>query len=257
MREDTALAYFCNIRNPFYDRTSNNEQIKMQKMDAALLESKDGVRYKLHYANEPDLFVIRKEKVDKGRVTTTNCYYILGGLVFQAPLYQSVVSARLYNVLYSMNELFHDLQPNVRYSSTTGQYYWNFEEQETAMAAEEALQQKQKREQERRIAQEEMIQQSTRPPYSNEIQLHVDKLIYDMEVDTYGELRKRMEEKQLQLQQQQQTSLVATGEDQSELLDATANNEAQHLIKRTLSSAQMQGMAVEQSPQALKKAKLA
>lgn len=38
LTEHNALNYFCQVGNPFYDKTSNNEVIKMQRLDPSAMK---------------------------------------------------------------------------------------------------------------------------------------------------------------------------------------------------------------------------
>ena len=54
-----------------------------------------GIEYILHEAQEPHLFVMRKQKRDSAeKVTPLSMYYILDGSIYQAPQLYSVVSSR-------------------------------------------------------------------------------------------------------------------------------------------------------------------
>lgn len=38
INEETALDYFCQSSNPFYDNTCNNETIRMQRLDMRMIK---------------------------------------------------------------------------------------------------------------------------------------------------------------------------------------------------------------------------
>ena len=85
------MDYFSERTNPFYDRTCNNEVLKMQRvgMQGAgpidqHLPSMVGVEYILLCAQEPILYVIRKQqRHSPSQVTTIADYYIVAGVVYQ------------------------------------------------------------------------------------------------------------------------------------------------------------------------------
>ena len=85
------MDYFSERTNPFYDRTCNNEVLKMQRvgMQGAgpidqHLPSMVGVEYMLLCAQEPILYVIRKQqRHSPSQVTTLADYYIVAGVVYQ------------------------------------------------------------------------------------------------------------------------------------------------------------------------------
>ncbi|XP_064816529.1 mediator of RNA polymerase II transcription subunit 6-like [Oncorhynchus masou masou] len=54
------LDYFSERSNPFYDRTCNNEVVKMQRLTLEHLNQMVGVEYILLHAQEPILYIIRK-----------------------------------------------------------------------------------------------------------------------------------------------------------------------------------------------------
>ncbi|CAI7809782.1 unnamed protein product [Closterium sp. NIES-54] len=89
--------YFAN--SPFYDRTCNNEQLRMQgihPLDTAHLREMVGWEYSLHMAQEPHLFVLRKQKRDgPDRTTPVAAYYILDGSIYQAPSLHAVIGSRI------------------------------------------------------------------------------------------------------------------------------------------------------------------
>ena len=91
------MDYFSERTNPFYDRTCNNEVLKMQRvgMQGAgpidqHLPSMVGVEYILLCAQEPILYVIRKQqRHSPSQVTTIADYYIVAGVVYQVVIVQS------------------------------------------------------------------------------------------------------------------------------------------------------------------------
>ena len=91
------MDYFSERTNPFYDRTCNNEVLKMQRvgMQGAgpidqHLPSMVGVEYILLCAQEPILYVIRKQqRHSPSQVTTIADYYIVAGVVYQVYIGQS------------------------------------------------------------------------------------------------------------------------------------------------------------------------
>ena len=92
------MDYFSERTNPFYDRTCNNEVLKMQRvgMQGAgpidqHLPSMVGVEYILLCAQEPILYVVRKQQRNSpSHVTTLADYYIVAGVVYQVNCSQSI-----------------------------------------------------------------------------------------------------------------------------------------------------------------------
>ncbi|XP_009981662.1 PREDICTED: uncharacterized protein LOC104376736, partial [Tauraco erythrolophus] len=62
LNNGSVLDYFSERSNPFYDRTCNNEVVKMQRMTLDHLNQMVGVEYILLHAQEPILFIIRKQQ---------------------------------------------------------------------------------------------------------------------------------------------------------------------------------------------------
>ncbi|XP_050809567.1 mediator of RNA polymerase II transcription subunit 6 isoform X3 [Gopherus flavomarginatus] len=62
LNNGSVLDYFSERSNPFYDRTCNNEVVKMQRLTLDHLHQMIGVEYILLHAQEPILFIIRKQQ---------------------------------------------------------------------------------------------------------------------------------------------------------------------------------------------------
>uniref|UniRef100_A0A9L0SM51 Mediator of RNA polymerase II transcription subunit 6 n=1 Tax=Equus caballus TaxID=9796 RepID=A0A9L0SM51_HORSE len=62
LNSGSVLDYFSERSNPFYDRTCNNEVVKMQRLTLEHLNQMVGVEYILLHAQEPILFIIRKQQ---------------------------------------------------------------------------------------------------------------------------------------------------------------------------------------------------
>ena len=62
LNQTNVMDYFSERSNPFYDRTCNNEILKMQKLGVAdvQLQNMVGAEYILLHVQEPILYVIRK-----------------------------------------------------------------------------------------------------------------------------------------------------------------------------------------------------
>jgi mediator of RNA polymerase II transcription subunit 6 len=118
LRRETVLDYFAG--SPFYDRTCLNEVLRMQKTltpeDARdKLRRLPGTVYELDEArteevapteSEPAhmLYVIRKLRRDgAGSEVSLRWYYVLDGLVYEAPTLASVLRARLLKVAWHLH----------------------------------------------------------------------------------------------------------------------------------------------------------
>ncbi|KPP65539.1 mediator of RNA polymerase II transcription subunit 6-like, partial [Scleropages formosus] len=82
--------------NPFYDRQCNNELVKMQRLTLDHLNQMVGVEYILLHAQEPILYIIRKQqRQSPAQVIPLSDYYIIAGVVYQAPDLGSVIGSRV------------------------------------------------------------------------------------------------------------------------------------------------------------------
>lgn len=107
---DRNLVFDYFALSPFYDRTCNNEQLRMEAihpLDMTHLSKKTGMEYILHEAQEPHLFVIRKQKRDgPEKVSAQAAYYVLDGSIYQAPHLYNVIGSRVVSSCHeSRNQL--------------------------------------------------------------------------------------------------------------------------------------------------------
>eukprot|EP01114_Cavostelium_apophysatum_P023615 TRINITY_DN8951_c0_g1_i1.p1 TRINITY_DN8951_c0_g1~~TRINITY_DN8951_c0_g1_i1.p1 ORF type:complete len:257 (-),score=36.23 TRINITY_DN8951_c0_g1_i1:2-772(-) len=127
LNRDTALDYFA--LSGFYDRTCNNEQLKMQRLPLDKLVQMRGIEYVLFAAKEPDLYVIRKQKRDSpANVTPQTSYYIIKGTIFQAPNLYSVLASRTIKSLYNVQKSFKEAANYVSFDPYVN-YAWDFNQQ--------------------------------------------------------------------------------------------------------------------------------
>lgn len=128
LNEATALEYFS--LSQFYDRSCNNEIIKMQRLDPALKATMEGIEYDLVPQSAPNLFVISKQRRAKGptpSVSLLAIYYILNGNIYQAPTAHSVISSRVLQSLYHLRTAFDAMQahalPSIASASTSSAHW--------------------------------------------------------------------------------------------------------------------------------------
>ncbi len=123
------LNYFAERTNPFYDHTCNNEILRMRgiKIDALPeLEKMQGTEYVLLHVQEPILYVIRKQKRLSPTATTPLAnYYIIAGIVYQAPDLQSIIQSKMLTTIHCLQSAFEECFQYVRFHPSTD-YYWNF-----------------------------------------------------------------------------------------------------------------------------------
>lgn len=126
LNQSNVMDYFSERSNPFYDRTSNNEVCKMQRFSPEHLANMQGVEYVLLHVQEPILYVVRKQhRHSPTQVTPLADYYILTGVVYQAPDLCSVINSRLLNAVHCLKGVFDESLSYARYHQSKG-YWWEF-----------------------------------------------------------------------------------------------------------------------------------
>ena len=98
LNAQTVLHYFA--LSPFYDRTCNNERLKMQRLALDQLKNMRGVEYELmpNVAKQlpQQLFLIRKQRRSgRTQVKPLAMYYVLDGTIYQAPNIHAMLTSRL------------------------------------------------------------------------------------------------------------------------------------------------------------------
>lgn len=109
---ERALVFDYFALSPFYDRTCNNEQLRMRSihpLDTSQLSKMTGVEYMLHEVQEPNLFIFRKQKRDgPEKAIPISAYYILDGSIYQAPNLHNVIGSRVVRALYHISKAFSE-----------------------------------------------------------------------------------------------------------------------------------------------------
>uniref|UniRef100_UPI00358F2EF4 mediator of RNA polymerase II transcription subunit 6 isoform X2 n=1 Tax=Myxine glutinosa TaxID=7769 RepID=UPI00358F2EF4 len=124
------LDYFSERSNPFYDRSCNNEFVKMQRQTLDQLNTMTGLEYILLHVQEPILYIVRKQhRHSPTQVTPLTDYYIIAGVVYQAPDIASVINSRILNAVHNIQSAFDETLSYSRYHPSKG-YWWRFKEQE-------------------------------------------------------------------------------------------------------------------------------
>ncbi|KAA8581862.1 hypothetical protein FQN60_008602 [Etheostoma spectabile] len=124
------LDYFSERSNPFYDRTCNNEVVKMQRLTLEHLNQMVGVEYILLHAQEPILYIIRKQqRQSPTQVIPLADYYIIVGVVYQAPDLGTVISSRALSAVHGIQSAFDEAMSYCRYHPSKG-YWWHFKDHE-------------------------------------------------------------------------------------------------------------------------------
>ncbi|KAL7638196.1 UNVERIFIED_CONTAM: hypothetical protein RMT77_011821 [Armadillidium vulgare] len=119
------LDYFTERSNPFYHKDCNNEFLKMQQNTRIEgLQHMQGVEYMLLHAQDPILYIIRKQhRYSPTQVSPLACYHIIAGQVFQTPDVGSVINSRLVSSVNHLNSAFSELQSFSQYHPSRG-YWW-------------------------------------------------------------------------------------------------------------------------------------
>lgn len=135
------LDYFCQKSNPFYEHENcNNEMAKMQRLPPEQMTMMIGKEYVLLHVQEPILYVIRKQD-RQGPDTTTPLvdYYILAGVVYQAPDLNSIIQSRVLNSALNLQSALEEFQALSTFNPNTG-YSWKSKQQQKATKSTERLQ---------------------------------------------------------------------------------------------------------------------
>lgn len=115
------LDYFCQKSNPFYDKLCNNEIAKMQRLTPDQMLVMTGKEYTLLHVQEPILYVIRKQdRTGPESVTPLVDYYILAGIVYQAPDLNSIIQTRVLNSASNLQSALEEFQNLSSFSSSSG-----------------------------------------------------------------------------------------------------------------------------------------
>nr|CAG4648898.1 EOG090X0E0D [Polyphemus pediculus] len=145
LNNQNVMDYFMERSNPFYDRTCNNEIVKMQRLNVDQLSNLTGIEYILLHVQEPILYVIRKQhRHSAGQVTPLAVYYIIAGIIYQAPDLGSVINSRTLTTINHLQGAFDEARQYSRYHPSKG-YWWEFKDNETKDQDDESKKAKKKR----------------------------------------------------------------------------------------------------------------
>lgn len=133
LNANTVLDYFTDKFNPFYEHTCNNEMIRMRGMTFKnpeelyqQLRKMVGIEYIHVHTFEPILHIVRKQR----RISPTQeiplaNYYIIAGVIYQAPDLMSIVQTRLTTSIHYLQSAFDEIFSHARFHPSTD-YYWDF-----------------------------------------------------------------------------------------------------------------------------------
>lgn len=122
LNEATALHYFS--LSQFYDQQCNNELIKMQQLDQALMKTMAGIEYSV---SSPcaGLFIVTKSRrsLNPTKVEPLASYYIHEGCIYQSPSLHAVLATRTLQTMHYLRKAF-EIMHNASALSTTGKHVW-------------------------------------------------------------------------------------------------------------------------------------
>lgn len=102
----------------------------MQRLTMDHLSQMTGVEYILLHAQEPILFIIRKQqRQSPTQVIPLADYYIIAGVIYQAPDLGSVINSRVLSAVHGIQSAFDEAMSYCRYHPSKG-YWWHFKDQE-------------------------------------------------------------------------------------------------------------------------------
>lgn len=107
----TVMDYF--YISVFYDKAANNEKTKE---DLGKLKFMKGLEYTLvHSIPEAGIFHIRKQfRHSERKITPLALYYVLGGIVYEAPSLHRVLDCKIRNLSFSLNQSLENLSSFIR-----------------------------------------------------------------------------------------------------------------------------------------------
>ncbi|OAF71437.1 Mediator complex subunit 6 [Intoshia linei] len=114
------MDYFSQLSNPFYDKTCNNQILKMQRLEANNLVNMIGLEYMCVFDQEPILFIIRKQyRKSPHEIQSISSYYICAGTVYESPDLMTLYISRLITASYNLRKAFEEVQNYSKYDDDT------------------------------------------------------------------------------------------------------------------------------------------
>jgi len=132
LRTDNVLDYFS--MSPFYDRSSNNQVLKMQTNFNEQLQSRGsditkelekmvGIEYRISVAREPDLWAIQKlYRKSPSDVDLLAVYFVSGENIYQSPSIYNVLVSRLLAISKNVEEALGIAEQLPRFTSRGYEY---------------------------------------------------------------------------------------------------------------------------------------
>lgn len=134
LRTDNVLEYFS--LSPFYDRSSNNQVLKMQSQYNELhsrgndlyseLQNMKGLEFVVAIAQDPDLWVIRKqERISPKETRPISTYFVVGENIYMAPAVHTIIQNRILSIALSLNKALGIARNLPTFSPSHGYLYKN------------------------------------------------------------------------------------------------------------------------------------
>uniref|UniRef100_A0A8C5JXM0 Mediator of RNA polymerase II transcription subunit 6 n=1 Tax=Jaculus jaculus TaxID=51337 RepID=A0A8C5JXM0_JACJA len=119
LNSGSVLDYFSERSNPFYDRTCNNEVVKMQRLTLEHLNQMVAIEY----------ILLHQQRQSPAQVIPLADYYIIAGVIYQAPDLGSVINSRVLTAVHGIQSAFEEAMSYCRYHPSKG-YWWHFKDHE-------------------------------------------------------------------------------------------------------------------------------
>ncbi|MBN3305043.1 MED6 polymerase, partial [Amia calva] len=104
--------------------------VKMQRLTLDHMNQMVGFEYILLHAQEPILYIIRKQqRQSPTQVVPLADFYIIAGVVYQAPDLGSVIGSRVLSAVHGVQSAFDEAMSYCRYHPSKG-YWWHFKDQD-------------------------------------------------------------------------------------------------------------------------------
>lgn len=140
LNPENVLDYFCQKSNPFYDKLSNNEIARMQNLHPEQMKVMTGKEFILLHVQDPILYVIRKqERLAPDSTIPLTDYYILAGVVYQAPDLNSVIQSRVLNAALNLKGALDEFQQICTFNPSTG-YSWTSQQKRETTKSDKPVQ---------------------------------------------------------------------------------------------------------------------
>ncbi|OLL24935.1 Mediator of RNA polymerase II transcription subunit 6 [Neolecta irregularis DAH-3] len=121
------LEYFS--QSPFYDRSSNNQALKMQTQfsdfgdfQKNLLKMK-GIEYAVVKEGPEHWIIAKQHRVSETLAFPLTYYFVIWENVYQAPDLHSILSSRMLNTMRSLSQALDEVSSAVQWDARTGYSY--------------------------------------------------------------------------------------------------------------------------------------